>query len=563
MSNRRSILLLLFGCLLLAAAHMFMSYHGVGGALVQRATLAGDVGAAADSVTIARPGAPDLVLVKEDGWSIKAPFRARADESGVLELLDALSFGRISHSFTRQDLEQFGRTPADYGLAEPSARVVVAAGGGAVAVSIGDVTPTRDGVFAQVDGDPSVYIVETNLLAAATMPAEGFRERSLCPAGVELVDAFDIKRGKGVLLRFVRRDAIWSRVSSRDGSVEAPASAVKVKELLAALSAAKAFDFAWPVGSPDEPATPTATLLAGYGLDADTAVTVTLHSHGRPDQQVSFGKAAGDGRVYALVQNAGAVATVAGSLRDIAGAADFSDMRLFPYEQSAVSRLSVTDNGVNYLLARGVDGRWHMDAPVAVDADETSVAAFVSRLVSLTYADRDPEGLVVSLATNTPPETVSRVAALAGLQLADLRSREMLRFDPADIHRIAVTPRGASRPATVVFDKDRRSWIVESSERPATIVQSSIDGLVAAICPLQAEKVVKLKVSPVDLRRYGLETPNFTIAVDSSKDGALRRNILIGEKSQGGCFAALGAFDAVFVLSDETVRRLTAPLVTE
>ena len=290
---------------------------------------------------------------------------------------------------------------------------------------------------------------------------------------------------------------------------------------------------------------------------------MTLRSHGRAEQQVAFGKDARDGLVYALVQNAGAVVTVDGSLKDIAEGADFTDSRLFPYESAKVSRISVVDDGVNYLLAKGDDGRWHMDAPVSVDADEASVAAFLSKLLSLDSASRSGTGVMISLTTNSPPETVSRAAALGGLQLEDLRSREILRFDPSEVHRLAVTGRGAAKPVAVVFDKDKRSWIVESSERSGTGMQSAVEGILSALNPLKAEKIVKLKVSPNDLRRYGLETPRCTVAVDSSKDGALRRNILIGEKSQGGSFATLGASDAVFVLPDEVVNRLLAPIVTE
>ena len=81
--------------------------------------------------------------------------------------------------------------------------------------------------------------------------------------------------------------------------------------------------------------------------------------------------------------------------------------------------------------------------------------------------------------------------------------------------------------------------------------------------PLRAEWIVKLRVSAADLREYGLETPRWTIAIDQVREDSVRRNVLIGDQAQGGWFATLGAADAVFVLSDETVARLTAPLVGE
>ncbi len=564
MSNLRAIVLLLLGCALLAAAHVFLSFQGVGNALVQRSTLMGEKSLPPRRISVERRGAPPTVLEREDGWNIVSPYVAKADERKVLGLLDALFAGRITGSFTRQSLAEFERSTEDYGLDDPAVTVSVEDDDGSKKTArFGISTPKGDGVFALVDGDTSVYIVETNVMAAADMPADGFRQRDLCPAGLDAVDSFDLKRGKGLFMRFVRRNGVWTKSSAKDGGDEAPASAVKVRELLSGLAGAAAAEFIWPVGAEGEPAIATASLLAGYGLEPESAVTVTLRSHGRAEQQVAFGKDARDGLVYALVQNAGAVVTVDGSLKDIAEGADFTDSRLFPYESAKVSRISVVDDGVNYLLAKGDDGRWHMDAPVSVDADEASVAAFLSKLLSLDSASRSGTGVMISLTTNSPPETVSRAAALGGLQLEDLRSREILRFDPSEVHRLAVTGRGAAKPVAVVFDKDKRSWIVESSERSGTVMQSAVEGILSALNPLKAEKIVKLKVSPNDLRRYGLETPRCTVAVDSSKDGALRRNILIGEKSQGGSFATLGASDAVFVLPDEVVNRLLAPIVTE
>lgn len=563
MSNRRVISLLLLGILLLVAAHFFLSFKGVGGALVQKTALLDASVQKADRIEVVRAGSPRTVLVRTEGWRIAEPYSALAEERDVLRLLDAMYVARVQAVYGDQDLAKFDRTREDYGLVSPAVKVTFSVDGEERSVSIGTLTPTADGVFASVDGDPFIYVVETNVLAAADNPADGFRLRSLCPDGVESVDAFDLKRGKGLFMRFTRSGGVWMRAAAKEGEPGESASSAKVKELLSGLGSASAVGFAWPVGASNEPAIATAPLLAGYGLDPETAVTVTLHSGGRADQQISFGKEAKDGLVYALVQDAGAVVTVDGALKDLAGEADFVDARLFPFEKAAVTRVSITDGGVNYLIAKAEDGSWHLDAPVSVDSDAQSVNALLSRLLALTYADRDPNGVVVSMSTNSPAETVSRDAVLAGTSLDDLRSREILSVDPADVKRISVTWRGSVKPTSVVFDKDLRSWIVETSERTGTVAQNSVDGILGRLNPLKADKILKLKVSASDLRRYGLETPRFTFAVDSAKEGALRRNVLVGERAQGGFFATLGSADAVFVLSDETVRLLSAPLLTE
>ena len=563
MSNRRVIMYLLLGIALLVGAHLFLSFKGVGGALVQKTALLDAAVQRADRIEVVRADGARTMLVRDEGWRVAAPYSALAEGRDILRLLDAMYISRVQAVYGEQDLVKFDRTREDYGLDPPAVRLTFSSAGAERSVSIGILTPTADGVFASVEGDPSIYVVETNVLVAADKPANGFRLRSLCPGGVESVDAFDLKRGKGVFMRFVRVGGVWTKAAAKEGDPSEPASAAKIKELLSGLGAASAVEFLWPVGASNEPAIATAPLLAGYGLDPDSAITVTLHSSGRADQQVVLGKEAKDGLVYALVQDAGAVVTVDGALKDLAGGADFIDARLFPFERASVTRVSIADGGVSYLVARADDGSWHLDAPVSVEADAPSVNALLSRLLELTYSDRDPNGVGVSLSADAPAETVSRSAVVAGAPLEDLRSREILRIDPADVKRIAVTWRGAAKPTSVVFDRDLRSWIVESAERPGTVAQASVEGMLGALTPLRADKIVKLKVSATDLRRYGLETPRFTFAVDSAKEGALRRNVLVGERAQGGFFATLGSADAVFVLSDEKVRLLSAPLVTE
>ena len=388
--------------------------------------------------------------------------------------------------------------------------------------------------------------------------------KSICPGGVDSVDSFDLKRGKGQFLRFVKDGKGWRKASLDGADAGDAASSVRIRELLSAIGAAQAKAFFWPVGASNEPASATAPLLASYGLDSESAVTVTLHSRGGADRQVAFGKEASDGLVYALVQNSGAVVSVPGALKDLAGGADFTDSRLFPFDVAQVSRVSIADGAVNYLLAKdAATGEWRLDAPVAAPADKAAAESFVTHLASLKFSDRDPEGLVVSLATNTPPVAVSRTAALAGHSLVDLRSRRILKVAPTDVKRIESTSADAEKPAVVVFDKDLRAWVVEASGRPGVPAAPAIDAALAALNPLEAEKVVTLKASVADLRRYGLEKPQTTIAVDSEGAGSLRRNILIGGKAQGGYFATVGSSDAVFIISNSVARRLMASIVAE
>lgn len=564
MSNARVIFLFAAGIVLLVAAHIFVSMRGMGSLIAGRTTLLDPAAKSAERIEVERRGGQVVALVKDGVWRVAEPYSAEADERGIQRMLDALVVSPTQAAFGDQELASFGRERGDYGLDEPEVKITLSSGDRKWSVGLGKLTAAKDGVYASVSDETAIYVADAGLLALAEAGGNAFRMKSICPGGVDSVDSFDLKRGKGQFLRFVKDGEGWRKASLDGADAGDAASSVRIRELLSAIGAAQAQAFFWPVGASNEPASATAPLLASYGLDSESAVTVTLHSRGGADRQVAFGKEASDGLVYALVQNSGAVVSVPGALKDLAGGADFTDSRLFPFDVAQISRVSIADGAVNYLLAKdAATGEWRLDAPVAAPADKAAAASFVTHLASLKFSDRDPEGLVVSLTTNAPPVAVSRAAALAGHSLVDLRSRRILKVAPADVKRIESTSADAEKPAVVVFDKDLRAWVVEASGRPGVPAAPAIDAALAALNPLEAEKVVTLKASVADLRRYGLEKPQTTIAVDSEGAGSLRRNILIGGRAQGGYFATVGSSDAVFIISNSVARRLMASIVAE
>jgi len=562
MKNRRAIAWLLLALFTTVAAHVLLYYKGgLESALVQRRTLLDLPVEGVNRLVVSRRTGQGAVLVRTSSWRLVEPYSAIVDEKTVLKLLDSLSATDIEEGTGEQELLRLGRTREDFGLGEPQVKVVVSGGSESAGISFGTVTPGGDGYYAAVDGEAAVYVVPSNVFASVDLAPEGFRRKSLFPVGMESALAFDVKRGSGSFMRFARDGDMWRMKHPQD----APASSSRIKGFLAGVMSAEASSFAWPTGAAGEPATATASLLAGYGLDPESAVTVTVRCVDGIDRQVSFGKEAGSGAVYALAQNAGAVVTVDASLKDaaLAETSEFTDTRLFPFDEQSVQRISVTDGDATYLLARGEDGAWLLDAPVAAATDAASVSRLLGRLLSLKTTDVATNGVAISITTNVPPVTVARSAALGGVRLEDLRSREILKVDPAAARRVVVTRGQGGKPTSVVYDKDRRTWNVELSEKPGTVSVPAVEGVLGALNPLKAEWIVKLKVSASDLRGYGLDAPRLVVAVDHGKDDAVRRNILVGGEARGGRYATLGAADAVFVISTELADRLAAPLVAE
>lgn len=562
MNNKKNIMYLLAGIFALVAAHLYLSF-GRGVKLTMRDTPLDRSMLQADAITIEKAGRPPVELRKTDaGWVVSEPFSAGAEEGAVARILDSLALYKIRETFTEKELSKFGKRRADFALANPRIKVGVSRGEVRRRVSLGRKTPAGDGVFAAIEGDDMTYVLDPRVLEYVDIPSDSLRLKSLAVREPMPVTMFDVKRPHGVFMRLQKRDRGWVHCADTDSGRDLPASSARIEEFLSLLEKSSAKTFVWPVGASNEPSVATAPLLAGYGLDSESGTAITIRDKGRPPCQIVFGKEAENGLVYALVQNAGAVVTVDGALKDLALGSDFSDTRLFPYEPARVSRIALKEDGVDYLLARDSDGRWVMDSPVAAPADAGEVGRLLNGILSATAAERDPGGFTVSLSTNMPSESISRSVLAPGFSFSSLRSREIAKFNPSEIRRIVSSVDGGEAVASVVFDRDMRGWIAENSKTGSIVRQDAVGAVLDELKSLDAVAIVTLKATEAELAKFGLSKPAYTVSVDFFNEGSFRRNLFIGGRTSTGYYATMGAaFDAVFILSDEAVSRLTSPLL--
>lgn len=566
MNNARSIFWFLVLIAAVSACHVLLSVKGgPGGTLLPvRTSLSKLHASALSKIAIRRSGTPETVLEKTGEWRLVEPFRSAVDERVVMKLADAFSFADIEEAISAQELLKLGRSRADLGLDAPQLGVTLWEDGDKAPeeFSIGSFTPDGRGVYAAASGDDSVFVVSSNLFAAAGLDAGDLRRKTLFDAGPELVQSFDIKRPSGSFLRFVKNKDSWTIASPTLSSASNP----RVNALLSETMAASASEFVWPVGAEGEGDVPSSALLAGYGLEPESAVTVTMKCADGKDRQISFGKKAKDGCVWALCQDSGSIAMVDGRLKDLAsaGLAEFTDYRLFPYDESEITHLAIADGDTSYLIARDSAGDWRLESPVSAATDAASVETLFDNLARLSSADMQDGALAVTVNTNGVPVSVGRDALLKGMRLEDLRSREILSIDPQSVRRIVATPGGADpKPTAVVFDRDRTEWLVETSPRPGVADAAAVESVLDAVRNLEAKSIVHLKVGASELKRYSLDAPRFVLAIDLAKKDSTRRNLLVGDKCKGGFYATLGASDAVFVISDEAVKAMSRPLTAE
>ena len=559
MRNAKSIIILLT-IIAVAAALDYFVYFGKGPSSTSKRTTLVDFQSEAASVRIERVGSPVVVLDRGlGGWRLTDPFASGADEQAVMKLVDVLTQTPVVEVISDSELLKLGRTRADFSLEEPVLTVTLTGMDKSVCrFMFGSATPTQDGVYASVEGVDAVFILGKPAFSFVDVRPDDLRQRSLLPLGGAWVTSFEIKREGIPLLEFLRTGAGWNVGSEK-------ASSQKITEFIDDLTTASAVSFIWPVGSSNETDHATSSLLAGYGLDPDSAVTVTLNDINGKSRRLSFGKEADDGNVYALVQNGNAIVTVPSKLRDFArqDPVMFTDSRLFPVEARSVNGFSVSSDGSLYSLVRDKDGKWGLESPVVAPADQEASDALLSLILSLSPADVVKEnGVAVSVLTNMSKVLIPRERILGKRTFEDLRSREMLKIDAPLVKRIVSTVGGKTpKTASVVYDRERRQWNLDTEADGVAVNVKGVESVLSVINPLTAVRIEKLAVVAADLDDYGLDTPFLTVAIDQDSDETIRRNILIGKKTRGGRFATIGSSDAIFVISDATVSRLSASIV--
>ena len=559
MRNAKSIIILLT-IIAVAAALDYFVYFGKGPSSTSKRTTLVDFQSEAASVRIERVGSPAVVLDRGlGGWRLTDPFASGADEQAVMKLVDVLTQTPVVEVISDSELLKLGRTRADFSLEEPVLTVTLTGMDKSVCrFMFGSATPTQDGVYASVEGVDAVFILGKPAFSFVDVRPDDLRQRSLLPLGGAWVTSFEIKREGIPLLEFLRTGAGWNVGSEK-------ASSQKITEFIDDLTTASAVSFIWPVGSSNETDHATSSLLAGYGLDPDSAVTVTLNDINGKSRRLSFGKEADDGNVYALVQNGNAIVTVPSKLRDFArqDPVMFTDSRLFPVEARSVNGFSVSSDGSLYSLVRDKDGKWGLESPVVAPADQEASDALLSLILSLSPADVVKEnGVAVSVLTNMSKVLIPRERILGKRTFEDLRSREMLKIDAPLVKRIVSTVGGKTpKTASVVYDRERRQWNLDTEADGVAVNVKGVECVLSVINPLTAVRIEKLAVVAADLDDYGLDTPFLTVAIDQDSDETIRRNILIGKKTRGGRFATIGSSDAIFVISDATVSRLSASIV--
>lgn len=560
MSNRKAIIFLVVVSVVAIAVNALIALRPPSAAEIKRATLI-DGDFAPVKLALRLSACDDEMVVrleKSDVWRLVEPRLGEADARVVAKLVDSLSSAAIVDAVSFSELRRLGHAPKDFFNPDRRFSIEMEDGEGErVTIELGERNAAGDGIYVTLSGMDAVLILPTELESVTELVADRFRIRDIFPFAPGTVIGFDIRRPGEGSIDFVRDGDGW-----KVGGAKSSSSAVG--ELLALVASTEATSFVWPTGDNEDEHGITGSLLSTYGLDSETAITLTMRCIDGAERRIVLGGRTGNASVYALVNNGGTIVTLDEALKRVASepASHFVESKLFPVDLASVNSFSLVDGDVSYLIARSDEDRWRLDSPVVAQADEKTVTTILGRILALSRADVAESGLTVGVNTNGETAVVSKTELLSDVRLEDLRAKEILRIDPTLVRRIVSTSGGRNpQSVSVVHSRERREWSVETSAKDAVASEDGIKDVLDAACRLRASSIVSLKATATELARYGLEKPFHVIAIDQERESALRRNILIGDETRGGRYATIGSMDAIFVISDSTVSKLLSELV--
>ena len=612
MGNRRVILWLLLG---IAACLLLLWYAGrrdVSFANAARRASTLTAGRSLDTLaklTIERSDVYIDVRRQRHGWEIYSPFAARMDQSALAQLLDAIENAPILDAVRFSEMNRRELSLNDFGLAPPSARVVLQGAEWSRTLLVGAPTPTGKEVFVRDIGVEEIWTVPVEVATRLPRTVDDWRSRDLVTGDRSRLRLVEIKAQGKPFIRLSKETGTWRLLQP----VDAPADDRKVEALLDTLYVEKAVRFVWPsvLSVADILATDSAlkSRMEVYGLASDVALQVTTVQElasAEPGRVIFGNRVDGEDRLRYVLMPGNTVAVASNAVFEafLCMPEDLRDMRLFFERPQQVRRVEIDTDGLLFVLTQN-DAAWQMEAPLSMRADNRRVTAALDQLLRLTaealsggadtaqpprpasemhlpvshvelqtdsgafrltFTRDDLDGRFYQVTmTNSP--VVYHVASsnvppvfLGGLAALGLCDRAVLSLADGAVRRVTVKrPDGTSE---TLQREGETGWRVPGEERE--IDMTALEPFLGKVSQLVVERIEQPLMMPIGADPYDLKTPWLEITLDVDTADAIRKTITIGKESpDGGRYATLRGQDAIFILGAETLAILEKTLTRE
>jgi hypothetical protein len=315
-------------------------------------------------IEIKKKGADEVTLSKNDAgkWQITAPQALSADQDAVSSMTSTLSTLTSERLVDDKagDLKQFG-------LAEPALEVDITTKEKPEKVLVGDDTPTGNGAFAMLAGDPRVFTVASYVKTSIDKTANDLRDKRLLTADFDKISQIELDAKKQEIV-FGRNKDAWQILKPKP----LRADNFQVEDLSRKLKDAKM----------ELSATAPDAKKAAAGFAGGTVVATAKVTDAAGTQELQIRKNKDD--YYAKSSAVAGVYKVASDLGTGLDKSldDFRSKKLFDFGFDDPNKVEMHDGSKAYFLTKGGQDWWSDGKKM----DAESVQSFIDKVRELSAA---------------------------------------------------------------------------------------------------------------------------------------------------------------------------------
>jgi hypothetical protein len=333
---------------------------------------------AVQALEVKSPGGQPVTAERKgtDDWQLAGPTAVGADREQIAGLLEKLKAAKIKEFVT-----EAAKGPDPYGLDRPLSLTLWIGeekDRAARTLRLGKPVPEKKTVYAQREGDATVFTVDEELVKAVPTSASALRDKTIFAYDRTKLERVELESPKGKVALAVD-GGVWK--------ITAPA-ALKVDETAMSDLLFKARDL-----KAKEFVAEDHKQLARYGLDRPEVRLSLWEKEAKEPKTLLVAAAKEKDLAYATVTGGGAaqpVVLVDGkALADLARSAqDLRDRTVLgSFDVQSVTRVEIKRKDATLVLERKGDTDWQLVAPRQGKARATRVSDFLWTLRSLRWRD--------------------------------------------------------------------------------------------------------------------------------------------------------------------------------
>jgi len=325
------------------------------------------------ALTLEKPGSEPIALKRAGSkWSLTGPRTLPADQDAVSSLVS--TFASLNAD---KVLEDKPASVDQYGLTKPSFSITATKKDGkTVKLLVGDETPTSSGSYAELAGDPRVFLVASYNKTSLDKSSNDLRDKRLLTFDSEKLSRVELTAKKETI-EFGRNKDQWQILKPKP--LRADQSAVE--DLVRSLGDAK-----MDLSATDDEKKDVIAFNSGMAVATAkvTDVAGTQELQVRKNKDDYYAKSSGVAGVYKVLSSIGTSMDK--------GLDDFRNKKVFDFGFVDPEKIEIHDGTKSTFLTRSGSDWWSNGTKM----DESSVSSLVSDIRDLTATKFPDSGFTAS-----------------------------------------------------------------------------------------------------------------------------------------------------------------------